>query len=138
MRKIFIILAFLASVAFAGNIEVKDAFVKMSMPHAKNTAIFLNITNNSDKEIKLLGATCPLTKQVELHTHAMVDGKMEMRQVKDIVIKPHSTVELKPGGLHIMLFNLPKPVTLDTKTSVKLNFDNKEFVEIKNIPAKEL
>lgn len=138
MRKIFIILAMLASVAFASELEVKGAFIKQTPPNAKNTAIFLTIVNNSDKNIALLGANSDFAKQVELHTHTMKNGKMEMLQVKDILIKAHSTVALKPGGLHIMLFDIKGPVVDTTKVNLKLNFDNKTSLEVKDIPSKKL
>lgn len=135
MRKIFIIIALLSSALFASNIEVSKAYIKLTPPHAKNTAIFLNITNNTDKDIALIAASSPQAKVTELHTHAMVDGKMEMHQVKQIMIKAHSTQALAPGGFHIMLFNILKPVNADTKAQVTLDFSDKTQVVVEDIPA---
>lgn len=138
MKRIFIIFALLAFTAFAADIDVKGAFVKVTPPNAKNTAIFLSITNNTGKDIELKSASSDLAPVVELHTHKMEAGKMKMVQVPSILIKAHESVELKPMGLHIMLFNIKNPVKADTKVSLKLNFSDNKSVELKDIAAKKL
>lgn len=137
MKKIFIILAAVFSLAFAADVEVSGAFIKQTPPNAKNSAIFMTLTNKGSKDAVLIGASSPIAKVAELHTHSMKDGKMMMKQVKEIVIKANSSVALKPGGLHVMLFDLKEQVKADTKTSVKLNFADKTSVDVENIPAKK-
>lgn len=45
-----------------------------------------------------------------------------------ILIKANSTTELKSGGLHVMVFDAPKPIEKSKAYSVKLTFDNKEEI----------
>jgi periplasmic copper chaperone A len=72
-----------------------------------NCGVFMVITNGASNEDVLVGASSEVADRGELHTVAMDDeGGMEMIPVEDIPIPADGSVELKPGGLHIMLFTL--------------------------------
>ncbi len=138
MNKIITSLVFLISSLFANDLEVKNAFIKQTPPHAPSSAIFLTLYNNTDKDIALIDAKTDISEVSELHTHIHKNGKMAMIQVPKIIIKAHSSTELKPGGYHIMLFKLSNPVTKNTKANLILKFDNNQTLKIKNINSKEL
>lgn len=138
MNKIITSLIFLSASLFANDLEIKNAFIKQTPPHAPSSAIFLTLYNNTDEDIALVGAKTSISQISELHTHIHKDGKMAMIQVPKITIKAHSKTELKPSGYHIMLFKLSNPVTKDTKVDLILNFDNNQTLEIKEIKSKEL
>lgn len=99
--------------------------------------IFLTIFNNTDKDIALIGAKSDISEVSELHTHIHKDGKMIMQKIPKIVIKAHSSTELKSGSYHIMLLKLKKPIVKDTKVNLNLEFDNRKTIELKNISSKE-
>ncbi|EOI0599753.1 copper chaperone PCu(A)C [Campylobacter jejuni] len=138
MKKILLLGALFAVNLWAVNdIEVKNAFVKQTPPHAKNSAIFLTIFNNTDKDIALIGVKSDISEASELHTHIHKDGKMMMQKIPEIIIKAHSSTELKSGGYHIMLLKLKKPIIKDTKVNLDLKFNNHKTIELKNIDSKE-
>ncbi|HDZ5084912.1 TPA: copper chaperone PCu(A)C [Campylobacter jejuni] len=138
MKKILLFSALFALNLYAANdIEIKDAFVKQTPPHAQNSAIFLTISNNTDKDIALISAKSDISEVSELHTHMHKDGKMMMQKIPEIVIKAHSSTELKSGGYHIMLLKLKKPIAKDTKVNLDLEFNNHKTIELKNIESKE-
>ncbi|EFP2985576.1 copper chaperone PCu(A)C [Campylobacter jejuni] len=138
MKKILLLGAFFAVNLWAVNdIEVKNAFVKQTPPHAKNSAIFLTIFNNTDKDIALIGVKSDISEASELHTHIHKDGKMMMQKIPEIIIKAHSSTELKSGSYHIMLLKLKKPIIKDTKVKLDLKFNNHKTIELKNIDSKE-
>ena len=56
MKKIITLSALLALSLYAKDIEIKDAFIKQTPPNAVNSAIFLTIVNNTDKDISLIDA----------------------------------------------------------------------------------
>ena len=85
MKKL-LILPFLAGILGAGDIEVSNSFVKITPPNMKQTAIFMDIKNNSDKEISLIDANTSLSSVTELHTH-IKDGEM-MKMIKGQKILP--------------------------------------------------
>ncbi|ECO3686894.1 copper chaperone PCu(A)C [Campylobacter jejuni] len=138
MKKILLLGALFAVNLWAVNdIEVKNAFVKQIPPHAQNSAIFLTIFNNTNKDIALISAKSDISEVSELHTHIHKDGKMMMQKIPEIIIKAHSSTELKSGGYHIMLLKLKKPIIKDTKVNLDLKFNNHKTIELKNIDSKE-
>ncbi len=137
MKKL-LILPFLAGILGAGDIEVSNSFVKITPPNMKQTAIFMDIKNNSDKEISLIDANTSLSSVTELHTHIKDGEMMKMIKVPDIKIPAHDEANLKPGGLHIMVFDLNSSVDENTTANVWLKFDNNETMLIENIPSKKV
>lgn len=138
MTKILAILMLFATFSFAADIQVSDVFVRQTAPNAKNTAIFLKLTNTTAQDIALVDVESNLSDNVELHTHLHEGGKMAMVRVHDIVIPANSSVELKPGGDHIMLFDIKEAVKSGTKVNLTLSFSNGESVSLENIPSKTL
>lgn len=137
MKKILTTLAFLTSAIFAADIEVSGVYVKQTPPNAKNTAIFLKMQNNTSQDIALVDVECDLSQYSELHTILHEGNKMTMIKVPEITIKANSSVELKPGADHIMLFDLKKPVTQESKVNLTLTFSNGESLELKDIKSKQ-
>jgi copper(I)-binding protein len=60
----------------------------------------------SPAEAKLVEIRTALAGRTEIHEMAMEGGTMKMRQVSNLPLPAGATVELKPGGLHVMLFEL--------------------------------
>ena len=104
----------------------------------KQTAIFMDIKNKSDKEISLIDANTSLSSVTELHTHIKDGEMMKMIKVSDIKIPAHGEANLKSGGLHIMVFDLNSSVDENTTANVWLKFDNNETMLIENIPSKKV
>ena len=140
MKKILILSAFIVNLwaLTQENLSIENAYIKQTPPNAKTTAIFLTIKNDSDKDIFLLKTKTNLSEISELHTHTNENGKMIMKEVPNIEIKAHSSTELKPGGLHIMIFDIKNQIDENTQTDLTLYFDNNQSIELKNIPSKEL
>lgn len=93
---------------------------------AKTGAVYLKLENSGPSEITLTGASTDVAKKAELHTHIMSDnGVMKMRPVEGgIPIAGKETVELKPGGLHIMLMGLPAPLFEGELFDITLTFSD--------------
>ncbi len=115
----------------SSQLEISDPMIKMPPPGLTVSAIFLKIINNSQKDLKLIKVSGDFAAQFELHTMEMKDNMMKMRQVESIMVKKGATVELKSGGLHIMVFDIKKPLVLGKKYNLKLFFDDKSTREIK-------
>lgn len=138
MKKILLSLTFLASAIFAADIEVSEIYVKQTPPNAKNTAIFLKIKNNTAQNVALVDAECDLSEYTEIHTILREGDKMTMIKVPELTINANSSLELKPGGDHIMLFDLKKPITKGSKANLTLTFSNGESLKLNNIESKEV
>lgn len=73
--------------------------------------------------VELISASSPSVETIELHTMAMVDGKMQMRQVEGFEIVDGETLELKRGGNHFMMFGVGEDVIGGETVDITLNFD---------------
>lgn len=97
------VLASLTAPALA-QVEVKDPWVRATVPQQTATGAFMQLRSN--KGARLVAAKSPLANTVEIHEMKLVDNVMKMRAVPGVDLPPGQTVELKPGGYHIMLLEL--------------------------------
>lgn len=124
------LLAFSLNSFAAGSIKIENAKIRFMPANAPMTAIFLNITNHSDKDLKLVDVKGDFAGMFELHNMEMADGKMVMRKVDSIAVKQHQTTELKSGGLHIMVFKVKGPLKENAIHKLSLIFDDKSTVVV--------
>jgi len=97
-----------AQAAWAANISVTDAWVRATMPGQPVSGAYMQI--QADADARLLGVSSTAVPRVEVHEMTMDGGVMRMREVKSIELPKGKTVSLEPGGYHIMLMNLKKPI----------------------------
>lgn len=128
-----------SSLAYADTqqLEVSGAYAKEVPPNSPSSAIFLTIHNPQPETRYLLSASTPAAKVTELHTHGMVDGVMKMRKLDRIEIVPKGETRLKPHGLHIMLFELEKPLTEGMTIPLTLTFDTGRSMAL-TVPVKKM
>lgn len=135
MNILFFFFLFLLSTS-GDNIQVKDAWIRPA-DTGMNSALYFKIVNESDKADTLYKVTLEDAGMVMIHESYKKGDMMAMRMVDDIVIKPHSTFELKPGGFHIMLMMLKKDLKKDDEKEFELYFKSgkkiKEKALIKDI-----
>lgn len=113
----------LSASAFA-EIKVDQPYARAVPPGQPNSAAFMSLKNTSDTEISLVSASSSVSKVAELHTHTNENGVMKMRQVPQITLKGNQQVELKPGGLHIMLIGLKQNLVKGETADLTLNFSD--------------
>lgn len=105
-------------------IELKDAWVRGTPPGSTITALYLNIENKGSENDVLLSASSDVSKVVELHTTSVDDkGVAKMEMLESISIPAGGTVKLEPGGMHIMLIDLQKPLETGENVEVELVFE---------------
>ena len=97
-----------AQAAWAANISVTDAWARATMPGQPVSGAYMQI--QADADARLVGVSSSVVPRVEVHEMNMDGGVMRMREVKAIDLPKGKTVSLEPGGFHIMLMNLKKPI----------------------------
>lgn len=116
---------------------VHDAWAKVSF---KNGAVYMNIHNGDTKAAKLLKASSPIAKRVEVHEVTETDGVFKMQQINGLEIPAGEMVVLKPNGYHIMVFGLQKMLKVGDELPLTLHFEGdiqKQLaVEVKPIDHK--
>jgi copper(I)-binding protein len=100
--------ALAAQSAWAANLSVTDAWARATMPGQKVSGAYMQL--QSDADARLVSASSPAVPRVEVHEMKMDGDVMRMREVKSIELPKGKTVSLEPGGYHIMLMNLAKPI----------------------------
>lgn len=137
-KKIFLGLGCALFSLNAANVEISEAYARASVPNNKNSAIFLKIKNKANTDISIIAANNDNSSYTELHTHKHENGMMKMVKVDKLLIPANSSLELKPGSDHIMLFDLKEPLKADTSVKLELKFDDGDSKMIENIIVKEL
>ncbi len=100
--------AMAAQSSWAADISVTDAWARATMPGQKVSGAYMQI--RSDADARLISASSPAVPRVEMHEMKMDGDVMRMREVQAIELPKGKPVSLQPGGYHIMLMNLPKPI----------------------------
>lgn len=137
---------FLSAVMLAGSLcagsalaaDVKVGALQLSAPWARATPKgakvaggYLKITNTGGEADRLIGGSTSAADRVEIHEMSMRDGIMRMRQLANgLEIKPGKTVDLTPGGLHVMFVNLKRPLPEGEHLKVTLVFAKAGKVEV--------
>jgi len=130
LKTIALIAALASASAFAQTVEVKDAWVRTSVPGQKATGAFMKITAKEGS--KLVSASSPAAGVTEVHEMKMEGDVMKMRAVVGGLDLPAGkTVELKSGGYHVMLMDLKAALPKDSTVPLTLVFKDAKGVESK-------
>jgi periplasmic copper chaperone A len=117
-------------------LEIVEVWGRPSPMTKGNGAIYMQITNIGNEDAILTGASSDAAMMVELHQTTMNDGVMKMEHIMSLTIPSGDSVELKPGGYHVMLMKVSEKLVEGSSISVTLHFENLEDitldVEIKN------
>lgn len=119
-----VVLAFNAQGAVNDHISIADGFVRAVPPNQTISAAFMTLHNEDMNDHKVVSASSPAAKVVELHTHSNDNGVMKMRQIPEIGVPAGGEAFLKPGGLHIMLIDLTGPLATNKPVPVTLKFED--------------
>lgn len=106
----------------ANGVEVREAYARAVPPGQSNSAMFMDLTNDSGTDRAVVGAESPVCKTAELHTHIHQGGMMMMRRIDRIDLPAGKTVALQPGGLHVMLIGLKRPLVPGESVDLTLIF----------------
>lgn len=115
-------LALAAGLAQAQNVEVKNAWVRASVPGQKATGGFMTLT--APEDLTLVGVRSPAAGTADVHEMKMEGDVMRMRALPSLDLPAGKAVELKPGGHHLMLQDLKQPLAKGSTVAVTLLLKN--------------
>ena len=122
----------LSSAAWAQT-RITDPWVRSTVPQQKASGLFAQITSTAGG--KLVSATSPVAGVVEIHEMKMEGDTMRMRAIDALDLPPGKTVELKPGGYHVMLMDLKQQLKAGETVPVTLVIQNsagvRETIEVR-------
>jgi copper(I)-binding protein len=104
-------------------IEIAHPFARATAVTAKTGAAYFTIVNAGASDDRLIAASSPIAEKSELHATIDDNGVMKMRPLVAIAVKAGERVELKPGGMHLMLTGLKAPLKVGQSFPLTLTFE---------------
>lgn len=93
---------------------VEDAWVRAT-PGADIAAAYMTLRNTGATALTVTGVESPIAGHAMIHETKVEGGLSKMRAHEQLAVAPGATVKLQPGGLHVMLHSLGKPLTVGEK-----------------------
>src|SRR5262245_54098632 len=107
----------------AGSVKISAPWIRATPKGAPVGGGYMTITNTGSVSEKLIGGTSDVSSRFEIHEMSMENGVMKMRPVAGVEIKAGQTVELKPGGYHVMFVGLKEPLEQGQHVKTTLRFE---------------
>ena len=129
MRRLAVLVVLAVSLAAAQaqrnpDVEVKSAWARPTVDGQMGTGAFMQLTSKDGARI--VGASSDVAGVVEIHEMARDGSVMRMRAIRNLELPPGDTVELKPGGHHMMLMDLKRPLVTGEKIKVQLRLETRD------------
>lgn len=121
MQRWLIPLMFLALPAWA-QVSVEQPWSRATPPGTKVGAGYMRLRNAGAAD-RVVGMSSPLAVRVEMHVTEREGDLMKMREVKSIKVPAGGSFELKPGGAHLMLVGLKRPLHKGDKVPLTLRLE---------------
>jgi periplasmic copper chaperone A len=114
-----------------GPLVIEAPWARATPGGAQVAGGYVKITNKGSESDRLVGGTLPVAAAVEVHEMSMAGGVMKMRRLENgLEIKPDQTVELKPGGYHIMFTGLREGLKEGQSLKGTLVFEKAGTIEV--------
>jgi copper(I)-binding protein len=124
MRLAIISTSLFACISFAAmaaeEVEITQAWTRATAPGQQVGAAYMTLQSKSDMALERVES--PVAGSVEIHSMTMKDGVMQMRMLESLPLKAHQPEKLAPGGFHLMLFDLKKPLKVGESVDYTLHF----------------
>ena len=110
-----------AAAPAASSIRVDDPWIRW-LPAGVPAAGYFTLINTGDESVALIAAVSADFRDVSIHRSVERRGVMQMEEVREIVVDPHSRLELAAKGYHLMLMNPLRPIESEKRIPVTLRF----------------
>lgn len=139
LSRLLLTLSIITSSALAmgkDTVYIENAWVRPTTPGQDIGAAYM--TFSSMQNVTLIRVTSDATESIEIHSMSMRNGVMKMRMLENLPIKAGKPYKLEPGGFHLMLFDLKKPLNAGQYVNFELTFKsgNSEFKQLIKAPIK--
>jgi copper(I)-binding protein len=108
----------------APGITLTDAVVRLPVMAGSPGAAYFTVSQGSGAPRRIAGVYVEGAERAEMHETVTENGVSSMKPVKDVGIEPGKTVEFKPGGMHVMLFDIADTLKVGGTTEVTITLDN--------------
>ena len=125
MKRWLVLVLWAASLPAAGqSVQANGAWARATVPGQHATGAFMSLT--APQGARLVGAASPVAGLTEIHEMKMQGNVMTMRAVDAVDLPPGRTVQLAPGGYHLMLMDLQRALVVGEQIRVELRFETRD------------
>ncbi|MFQ5581594.1 MAG: copper chaperone PCu(A)C [Mariprofundaceae bacterium] len=112
----------LMTAAASAEVIVEKAWVRQPPPVAETAAGYMTLSNSGDAAVEITAAGSDVSATAEIHAMRMQGDMMHMQHLSKVTIPARGTLELSPGGMHLMLLGLKHPLQADQRVKITLYF----------------
>ncbi|MDA0788689.1 MAG: copper chaperone PCu(A)C [Proteobacteria bacterium] len=127
MMSKMVLLALLWSLTWAAAAEsaaLERAWARATPPGVTTAAIYGVLTNRGDRDVVVVSMASSVAKTTMLHATRIEDGMMRMAHEERVSIAPGQQIVMQPGGRHLMLMGLVRPLIEGEEVEVIFNLES--------------
>ncbi len=117
-------------------LEFNQVWIAEAPPVSRVLAAYMSIQNHSDKDISILSAESKHFSSTAFHRTIYKNGVASMQHQSTLTIPAHQTLQLEPGGFHMMLFNPVNPLQAGDSVEFSFTLDNQTIKKVTAIVKK--
>jgi copper(I)-binding protein len=125
-RSLFIALIFYALPGIADNLQITGAWIKNLPMTVPVRAGYMNISNNQTQAVTIVSLQSNSFENIEVHQTIESEGMMSMRPVDTLLIPAGGTLQLTPGGFHLMMMMPLEELKPGQKVIVTLHYGDQK------------
>jgi len=122
--------------AASNALSVDNAWIAEAPPVSKVMVAYMSISNSSDEDLEIIHAESDTYSSIEFHETVHEDDMARMIRHDSLQIDAHSSIELKRGGPHLMLFNPTRRLKAGDNVEIELTLYNRQTITI-SVPVKK-
>lgn len=123
LRPMLLLLLVVPGFALA-ELEISSPWIKNLPPSVPVRAGYMTLHNPESKTVSIVSLSSDAFGSIEIHQTIEQDGLMRMERVSTLTVEPGSTVQLTPGGLHLMMMNPVEPTRIGDRIEILILFDD--------------
>jgi len=124
MRTILFVVLLAAAAAAQAQVEARAAWARATVQGQTTAGAYMQLTSN--ERVSLVGVESAAAANAEIHEMRMEGKVMRMRALSRLELLPGKTTEFKPGGYHIMLLELKRPLKKGEIVPIRLKLEMKD------------
>lgn len=111
-------------------LAIDDAWIRSGPPNSKTFAGYLKFTNRSSTKISIKELKSNAFEKIEMHSSFTEDGISSMKKLNALEIPANSSLNLKPGGYHLMLNSPNKMIKESDLIELMIYFETEGSIMI--------
>jgi hypothetical protein len=114
----------------AAPITVERAWARATPGNVTTGGAYMTLVDHGATSDRLVGVSTPVAGKAELHMSMQDGGIMKMHGIAGVTVEPGRSIELKPGGYHVMLLELSKPLKEGDSFPMTLMFEKAGSIQV--------